>query len=132
MNTTNTLNDTRSLFIKPLVTIVLLLVGHYFVAAQPNPMTDLLVFSEPSTVTESWSFLSGDDKTYYIDFEELQVKLEEVKVKNVSGKTIFIDNVKDLSSLTLYELDLSKYNEGDYFLELQLKNKKLRKLIHLE
>ena len=118
MNTTNTLNDTRSLFIKPLVTILLLLVGHYFVAAQPNPMTDLLVFNEPSTATESWSFLSGDNKTYYIDFEELQVKLEEVQVKNVSGKTIFADNVKDLSSLTLYELDLSKYKEGDYFLEL--------------
>ena len=128
----NTLNDTRSLFIKPLVTIILLLVGHYFVAAQPNPMTDLLVFSEPSTVTDSWSFLSGNDKTYYIDFEELQVKLEEVQVKNVSGKTIFSDNVKDLSSLTLYEIDLSKYQKGDYFLELQLKNKKLRKLIHLK
>lgn len=132
MNTTNTLNDTRSLFIKPLVTIILLLVGHYFVAAQPNPMTDLLVFSEPSTVTDSWSFLSGNDKTYYIDFEELQVKLEEVKVKNVSGKTLFSDNVKDLSSLTLYEIDLSTYQKGDYFLELQLKNKKLRKLIHLK
>lgn len=132
MNTTNTLNDTRTLFIKPLVTILLLLVGHYFVAAQPNPMTDLLAFNEPTTVTESWSFLSGDDNTYYIDFEELQVKLEEVQVKNVSGKTLFSDNVKDLSSLTLYELDLSKYKEGDYFLELQLKNKKLRKLIHLK
>ena len=132
MNSTNTLKDTRSLFIKPIVTILLLLVGHYFVAAQPNPMTDLLAFNEPTTVTESWSFLSGDDKTYYIDFEELQVKLEEVKVKNVSGKTIFSDNVNDLSSLTLYELDLSKYSEGDYFLELKLKNKKLRKLIHLK
>ncbi len=129
---TNTLNDTRSLFIKPLVTIILLLVGHYFVAAQPNPMKDLLVFSEPSTAIDSWSFLSGNDKTYYIDFEELQVKLEEVKVKNVSGKTIFSDNVKDLSSLTLYEIDLSTYQQGDYFLELQLKNKKLRKLIHLK
>jgi len=124
MNTTNTLNNTRSLFIKPLVTILLLLVGHYFVAAQPNPMTHLLALNEPSTLTESWSFLSGHEKTYYIDFEELQVELEEVHVKNVSGKTIFSDNVKDLSSLTLYELDLSKYKEGDYFLELQLKNKK--------
>jgi len=132
MNSTNTLKDTRSLFIKPIVTILLLLVGHYFVAAQPNPMTDLLAFNEPTTVTESWSFLSGDDKTYYIDFEELQVKLEEVQVKNVSGKTVFSDNVNDLSSLTLYELDLSKYKEGDYFLELKLKNKKLRKLIHLK
>ena len=76
--------------------------------------------------------IRDSDKTYYIDFEELQMKLEEVQVKNVSGKTIFSDNVNDLSSLTLYELDLSRYKEGDYFLELKLKNKKLRKLIHLK
>ena len=134
MNTAKTLNSTKSLFIKPLATIFLLLVGHYFVAAQPNPMADLVASNTTMSknTTETWSFLSGSKKTYYIDFDELDVPLEEVQIKNFSGKALFTDNVKDLPALTLYELDLSDYAQGDYFLELKLKNKTLRKLIQLK
>lgn len=131
---TKTSNNTSFLFIKPIVTIVLLLIGHYFVVAQPSPMSDMLAIHDASNTSkvESWSFLSGSKRVYYIDFDEIGVQLESVQLKNISGKVLFQDDVSDLSTFTLYELDFTKFEAGEYFLELTTKNKALRKLLKLK
>lgn len=130
---TNTSNNTF-LFIKSIVTIVLLLIGHYFVAAQNKPTADLMAYSETRTTmeTDAWSFLSGHNSVYYLDFDELDIPLEQIELKSISGAVLFQDEVGDLSTFTLYELDFTEIPNGEYFLELKAKNKTLRKLLTLK
>jgi len=132
--TTKTLNNTPVLFIKPLVTIILLLVGHYIALAQAPSASDLLALNDSNTTAtaDTWSFLSNSKKMYYLDFDELNTQLKEVQVKDLSGTVIFSDDVSDLPKVTLYELDLNDQAGGEYFLEVRTKNKVLRKLIHLK
>jgi len=131
---TNTPNNNTFLLIKPIVTIVLLLIGHYFVAAQPQPMSELWAHRDAttSTKTEAWSFLSGKNSVYYLDFDELGFQLEHIELRTISGKVLFTDEVGDLSTFTLYELDFTKFPMGEYFLELKTKNKTLRKVLKLK
>jgi len=134
MNVRTKTSNNTFLFIKPIVTIVLLLIGHYFVAAQSKPMSDLLVVEHVSSsaATDAWSFLSGKNSVYYLDFDELGFQLIQIELKKISGEVLFQDEVADLSTFTLYELDFTAIPTGEYFLELKTKNKTLRKLLKLK
>ena len=130
---TKTSNNTF-LFIKPIVTIVLLLIGHYFVAAQTSTVFNLMAYNDvpTTTKTETWSFLSGKNSLYYLDFDDLGFQLEQIKLTTISGEILFQDEVGDLSTFTLYELDFTQIPDGEYFLELKSENKTLRKLLKLK
>jgi len=132
MNVQTKTSNNTFLIIKPIVTIVLLLIGHYFVAGQSNP-NGLMAYTDASTSTntESWAFLSGTKSMYYLDFDELDFQLEHIELKSISGKVLFQDEVSDLSTFTLYELDFTAIPNGEYYLELKTKNKTLRKLLKL-
>jgi len=119
------------LFVKPILTILLLLLGHYFIAAQ-SPDTDLLAHATTKSSTDQWKFLIGQKKMYYIDFEEVQGKLETIQLSNLNGTIVFKDQVSDLSSSTFYELNLKEMKNGDYYLELQTSQKKWRKVLELK
>jgi len=97
-------------------------------------MSDLLMVEHVSTTTatDAWSFLSGKNSVYYLDFDELGFQLEQIELKTISGKELFKDAVSDLSTFTLYELDFTQFPAGEYFLELKTKNKTLRKLLKLK
>jgi len=69
---------------------------------------------------------------YYIDFEEVQGKLETIQLSNLNGTIVFKDQVSDLSSSTFYELNLKEMKSGDYYLELQTSQKKWRKVLELK
>ena len=62
----------------------------------------------------------------------MKEKLEVIQIKSIKGEILFEDHVADLSNQTFYELNLSKIQNGEYFLELKGKNRVFRKLLTLE
>ncbi len=122
------------LFVKPFLTIVLLLLGHYIIAAQTQIQTNDLLASASATTnaTDQWKCLIGQKKRYYIDFEEVQGKLETIQLTNLNGTIVFKDQVSDLSSSTFYELNLKEMENGAYYLELHTTQKKWRKVLELK
>lgn len=67
-----------------------------------------------------WSFFVDDEShIYYIDFEKINVNLNDIKVINEAGETVMEDQLYDLPVNTIYELDLSGYPSGIYSVELR-------------
>lgn len=67
-----------------------------------------------------WSYYIDDEQhIYYIDFEKINVNLNDIKVINSQGETVLEDQLYDLPVNTIYELDLSDYPKGTYSVELR-------------
>lgn len=67
-----------------------------------------------------WSYYIDEEQhIYYIDFEKINVNLNDIKVINSNGETILEDQLYDLPVNTIYELDLSDYPKGTYQVELR-------------
>lgn len=69
---------------------------------------------------ENWSFFTDDEsKVAYIDFETLKMNLSEIVVKNEGGEIVVKEDVFDLPVNTIFEIDFSQYNQGEYEVELR-------------
>ncbi len=77
-------------------------------------------------------YTGGDEKVYYIDFEDLRMNLSEIILKNDQGKVLLKDDVFDLPVNTIYELDLSQYGTGKFEVELRSFTGVIRKTIAVE
>ncbi|NUN99033.1 MAG: hypothetical protein HUU01_00300 [Saprospiraceae bacterium] len=87
----------------------------------------------PKGVTEDQSlYTGGDEKIYYIDFEDLRMNLSEIILKNNQGTVLLKDDVFDLPVNTIYELDLSQYGTGTFEVELRSFTGVIRKTIAVE
>ncbi len=76
----------------------------------------------------TWSFFSDEEgQVYYIDFETINVNLNEIVVKNKAGKTVYEQNVSDLPVDSIFELDCSEFPTGQYIIELHSYTEVLRK-----
>lgn len=70
--------------------------------------------------TDNWSFYSDDNSdVMYIDFTKLTFNLSDIIVKDENGEILFKDDVLDLPVDSIYELDLSAYQAGQYEVELR-------------
>ncbi|MEN0046883.1 MAG: DUF3244 domain-containing protein [Bacteroidota bacterium] len=76
-------------------------------------------------------FVDEESQTYFIDFQNLNVNLNAIVVKDESGKVVLDDKVFDLPVDTIYELDLSRLAKGRYKVELQSFSKVIKKSITL-
>jgi len=67
-----------------------------------------------------WSYYIDDEQhIYYIDFEKINVNLNDIKVKNDAGEVVLEDQLYELPVNTIYELDLSTFPKGKYQVELR-------------
>lgn len=67
-----------------------------------------------------WSFFVDDENhIYYIDFEKINVNLNDIKVMNEEKEVVLEDQLYDLPVNTIYELDLSGFPSGVYEVELR-------------
>lgn len=79
----------------------------------------------PSSVTKElslndWSiYADAESSTYFIDFEQLAVNVNEVLVIDQTGNVVWQEEVYDLPVNSIYELDFSAYDDGNYTIELQ-------------
>lgn len=67
----------------------------------------------------NWSFYSDEESEFcYIDFESINVNLNEIVVKDKKGQIVFKEAVNGLPVDSIYELDCSQFPIGVYFIEL--------------
>lgn len=59
-----------------------------------------------------------ESKTYYVDFEPIQVNISEIVLKSASGSVLFRENVSSLPVNAMYELDMNRFGSGNYRIEL--------------
>lgn len=76
--------------------------------------------SMTNSANENWSFFVDEEQQkYYIDFESINVNLNDILVKNGSGQVVFQEDVYNLPVNTIYELDMQSYPKGKYIVELR-------------
>ncbi len=82
---------------------------------------------------ESWSFYTDDEnKLCFIDFETINFNLSEIIVKNENGDILFRDDVLDLPVDTIYEINLSEYETGNYEVQLRSFTGMIRKQVNIK
>ncbi len=92
--------------------------------------TSMLLENE---VSEDWTLYADEEnKLFYIDFENLKVNVSDVVVKNQTGEIILKDNVFNLPVNTIYELDFSNYQAGNYEIELRTFTGSIRRKISIK
>ena len=75
--------------------------------------------SPKGIVEDEWSFFYDEEnEIYYIDFETISFNLTKIKLIAKDGSELIADSVADLPVNTIYELDCSKLNAGNYTVEL--------------
>ncbi len=108
------------------LTVVTLLLATLTLSAQTSVSNfDLNLTSNDDEALEevksdTWTFYQDKErKIYYIDFETINVNLNEIIVRNSRGEVVFKDELWGLPVNTIYELDFSKYKPGRYEVELK-------------
>ncbi|MEO0778473.1 MAG: hypothetical protein AAF146_18040, partial [Bacteroidota bacterium] len=64
-------------------------------------------------------YIDEEQEIYYIDFEKINVNLNDLKVINADGEVVLEDQLYELPVNTIYELDLSELPEGTYEVALR-------------
>ena len=83
--------------------------------------------------SDNWSIYADDEnKIYYVDFENLNITISDIVVKNNSGSVVLKDDVLDLPVDTIYEIDLSDKKKGTYKIELRSFTSVIRKTIEVK
>ena len=105
------------------------LFGQTMSVKQGNDLNIINVFSANEKKTDdSWAMYSDDENhKYYIDFQKINVNLNDIHVRNEKGEEVFKDNLFTLPVDTIYELDLSIYPAGKYEIELRTFTQSLKR-----
>lgn len=105
-----------------LFTALLMLACQFVMTAQtnvPNAPVMAAELTAKGIPAENLSFFADEEEAvFYIDFESITLNLNEIIVKDKQGATVFMQKVSDLPVDTIYELDYSQYNSGQYTIEL--------------
>lgn len=97
-------------------------------AAAPEPESISVV----SLDNADWSFYADEDnRTFYVDFEKINVNLSDVIIKNKEGDIVFKDDVMELPVNAIYELNFEELGIGDYTVELRSFTKVIQKDISI-
>jgi len=71
-------------------------------------------------------YADQDPRVYYIDFETISSKIEEVAIVDQGGETLWTANVFGLPSDAIYELSLHNLSPGQYQVELRMFHKVMK------
>ena len=123
---------------KPFATIVFLLTISILWLPTINAQTsfnqsDVLASVEGNLLNleaDDWTFFEGEDgETFFIDFERIKSNLNEIEVSDKSGKVIFKDELWNLPVDTIYELDFSDFEKGDYAVKIKTFTEEIEKTL---
>jgi hypothetical protein len=82
---------------------------------------------------EKWSlYTDNETNTCFVDFESIAVKLSEVIVENSKGEVIFSEDVSDFPVDAIYEIDLSRFDQGEYTINLHYYTGVLSKVVQVK
>ena len=115
------------------IAVVLLLSGTTFLGAQSLAHTTNGSEARPAQVNQEDKVIFADqsNKTFFIDFECINVNLSGIVVKDILGGVVFKDEVANLPVDTIYELNLSRMSPGTYDIELQSYTGVIKKTVTL-
>ena len=97
---------------KPFATIVTILTISLFWLPTIEAQTSFNQSDDLESVTgnllnleaDDWTFLEGENgNTFFIDFEKIKSNLNEIKVMNQNGETVFEDELWNLSLIHISE-----------------------------
>ena len=120
---------------KVLIVAFFALAASFAATAQANISTDAhQAFPSAVEVKEAGNSVYADveNDLYFIDFESLSVNLNDIVVTDANGAIVLEEKVFDLPVNTIYELDLSKYQNGKYHIELRSYTATIRKEVTLK
>lgn len=109
----------------PLLSVLLIIFSASFLSAQSSASVDskkptILSTDEFSISPDEWTFyLDKENKVYYIDFESINVNLNDIRVFDQAGELVKSDKLWDLPVNTIYELNISDLKPGNYKIELR-------------
>jgi hypothetical protein len=72
-------------------------------------------------------YTDQENKICFIDFQSLNINLNEIIVRDKSGKVVMEDKVFDLPVDTIYEIHLDQFKGGEYSVELKSFTKTITK-----
>lgn len=82
---------------------------------------------------ENWSFfMDEENQVYYIDFETISVNLNDIIVKDKNGDILVKEDVWELPVNTIFELDFSEFQAGEYEVELRSLTGVLKKTVSIK
>ena len=115
------------------IAVVLLLSGTTFLGAQSLAHTTNGSEAKSAQVNQEDKVIFADqsNKTFFIDFERINVNLSGIVVKDILGGVVFKDEVANLPVDTIYELNLSRMSAGTYDIELQSYTGVIKKTVTL-
>lgn len=102
-----------------LLGLLIFLGANSLLFAQTSVANTDLTASIALMANENAFFEDVDGKTIYIDFETVKVNLSDIKVKNENGEVVLKDELWSLPVNTIYELDYSQFQPGNYEIELR-------------
>ena len=98
-----------------------------------NDLNIINTFTGSEKADDNWAMYADEDNhKYYIDFQKINVNLNDIHVKNETGKEIFKDTLYTLPVDTIYELDFSSYAKGTYDVELRTFTQTLKRKITIK
>ncbi|MEM7101757.1 MAG: hypothetical protein AAF502_01425 [Bacteroidota bacterium] len=106
--------------------------------AQSVSSTSAINISEIEALTTNnsdseWAFWEDvESQKIYIDFAELGGNFAELVLQDVNGNQVIKEDLLDLPVDSIYELDLSILNKGEYTLELRTYKEPIFKTISVE
>mgnify|MGYP006303606233 CR=1 FL=1 len=82
---------------------------------------------------EKWSlYTDNETNTCFVDFESIAVKLDEVVIESAKGEVIFSEDVTDFPVDAIYEIDLSRFENGEYTINLHYYTGVLSKVVRVK
>ena len=123
---------------KPFATIVTILTISLFWLPTIEAQTSFNQSDDLESVTgnllnleaDDWTFLEGENgNTFFIDFEKIKSNLNEIKVMNQNGETVFEDELWNLPVDTIYELDFTDFKKGKYAVKITTFTEEINKTI---
>lgn len=118
--------------LKFVMAVVLLLSGANFLGAQSlTHASDGNSRTAQINQDDKVIFADQTNKTFFIDFERINVNLSGIVVKDILGGVVFKDEVANLPVDTIYELNLSRMSPGTYDIELQSYTGVIKKTVTL-
>lgn len=101
-------------------------------ASIESNQTTIDLVADNVQVAEDWFFYSeGEEQLLFIDFENVQLNLSEIILKDKSGKTLLKEDVSHLPVNAIFEIDLEAYDLEDFVVELKSYAKTIRKAVSL-
>lgn len=94
-----------------------------------SPLAGANVDANEIVANDMSIYADMESSTYFIDFEQLAVNVNKIVVKRNDGQVVWQEDVFDLPVNSIYELDFSQYNSGEYLIELQAFTGVIRKRV---